>query len=317
MVCSNLLKDTGIMRLLLVGLLMGSVSGQTTTIGASSNSTTDMVNNSTDFNVSSTAAPTYQSSTPGGWNSSTTFTTGMTNTTGDGSMTYDNIYCPSFSCVYSECYATYMSQNDTTCPANCFCQLLRQTEVNYVANCSASCAVACNGTLTNCSTNCCNTTGCLNDTFASMMTAPTTVSTTMQSTTRVTTTTTTRPPTTTADQSKICHDFTCSGATCYKEPSNQGSTSSCSGSELTHCQLKQGEPGQWSASCSTNCSDVTSCGSSTNSNCQLECCTATKTSSCLKLNGTLIVPNMATRGPSLHMELMVSLVGMLTLTLSL
>lgn len=55
------------------------------------------------------------------------------------------------------------------------CQLKRDTNACYVASCQASCEDSCtNGSQTNCSVNCCNFTGCLNDTFASMMMTTTT-----------------------------------------------------------------------------------------------------------------------------------------------
>lgn len=54
-------------------------------------------------------------------------------------------------------------------------QLMRQTDMSYVAGCVASCAESCvDASQTNCSVNCCNSTGCLNATFASMMMTTTT-----------------------------------------------------------------------------------------------------------------------------------------------
>ena len=54
-------------------------------------------------------------------------------------------------------------------------QLMRQTDICYVASCVASCAESCvNASQTNCSVNCCNSTGCLNATFVSMMMTTTT-----------------------------------------------------------------------------------------------------------------------------------------------
>ena len=54
-------------------------------------------------------------------------------------------------------------------------QMMRLTDICYVASCVASCAESCvNASQTNCSVNCCNSTGCLNATFASMMMTTTT-----------------------------------------------------------------------------------------------------------------------------------------------
>lgn len=50
------------------------------------------------------------------------------------------------------------------------CQLIRQEDMCYTVNCTTACANSCvNSSSTNCSVNCCNATGCLNDTFVSMM----------------------------------------------------------------------------------------------------------------------------------------------------
>lgn len=55
------------------------------------------------------------------------------------------------------------------------CQLIRQTDMCYTVSCSASCADSCvNASQTNCSVKCCNSTGCLNGSFASMMMTTTT-----------------------------------------------------------------------------------------------------------------------------------------------
>lgn len=60
------------------------------------------------------------------------------------------------------------------CPSSMH-QLMRQTDMSYVAGCVASCADSCvDASQTNCSVNCCNSTGCLNATFASMMMMTTT-----------------------------------------------------------------------------------------------------------------------------------------------
>lgn len=53
-------------------------------------------------------------------------------------------------------------------------QLIR-LDMGYTVNCSAACANNCvNTSQANCSVSCCNSTGCLNDTFVSMMMGPST-----------------------------------------------------------------------------------------------------------------------------------------------
>lgn len=53
-------------------------------------------------------------------------------------------------------------------------QLIR-LDMGYTVNCSAACANNCvNTSQANCSVSCCNSTGCLNDTFVSMMLGPST-----------------------------------------------------------------------------------------------------------------------------------------------
>lgn len=53
-------------------------------------------------------------------------------------------------------------------------QLIR-LDMGYTVNCSAACANNCvNTSQANCSVSCCNSTGCLNDTFVSMMIGPST-----------------------------------------------------------------------------------------------------------------------------------------------
>ncbi|XP_044215662.1 keratin-associated protein 29-1 [Thunnus albacares] len=189
-------------------------------------------------------------------------------------------------------------------------QLIRQTDMCYTVSCSASCADSClNTSQTNCSVNCCNSTGCLNSSFASMMMTTTTVitTTTMKTTTTQTTTVTKTTMTntqTTASKGKKCHSGTCDGTDCYK---NFEEFKTCSPSQ-PHCQLKKetvNSKFKWTAGC-TNCTSHTPCKASTQPPCLLECCNAT-TNSCLWLNGTLNVNSFATRGPHLHIELIASL----------
>ncbi|CAI5663547.1 unnamed protein product [Oreochromis niloticus] len=209
--------------------------------------------------------------------------------------------CPSFNCNYSDCYSMYISQNTTSCAVDAYCQLLRQTDMWYTASCSNSCADGCKNTSqTNCAVNCCNSTGCLNDTFASMMRITTTPTTT--TTSQSTTTTTTSQ--TTAIKGNKCYSGTCSTTNCYTSFSE---LQTCSSSQ-PHCQLKNESTDtatKWTAGC-TNCTGYTACKASTKPPCNLECCNATMTS-CLWLNGTLNVPSFATRGPYLHTELIASL----------
>ncbi|XP_030250230.1 uncharacterized protein LOC115567619 isoform X1 [Sparus aurata] len=237
--------------------------------------------------------------------------------------TMSMIYCPSFMCNYTDCYMMYDSQNATSCALGC-CQLMRQTDMSYVASCVGSCAESCvNASQTNCSVNCCNSTGCLNATFASMMMTTTTDM--VRTTTVETTTTTTTTPTTTmmasippptADNGKKCHQGTCMGSTCYTD-FGQAALQTCSSAQ-PHCQLKKemvSSDMKWTAGCTANCSAEAPCKQSTTPPCHLECCNATMTSSCLRLNGTLNVPNFATRGPHLNTELSASLLCLLAIAL--
>ncbi|CAJ1062710.1 integumentary mucin C.1 [Xyrichtys novacula] len=247
-----------------------------------------------------------------------------TNSTGMSGMSGTSMYtsmgmisCPSFACNYSDCYSMYMSQNATSCTPGACCELIRQTSMYYTAGCTNTCSDPCiNGSQTNCSVSCCNSTGCLNSSFASMMmtTATAAMSTTKKTTTiKPTTTTTMAIPQTTAKKGKMCHQGQCTGTDCYK---NFNTMQTCSSTHL-HCQLKKETAGtsfKWTAGCFTNCSTETPCKTATKPPCCLECCVATMTS-CLRLNGTLNVLNVATRGPHLNTELIASLLCLLALTL--
>ncbi|XP_042078291.1 integumentary mucin C.1 isoform X1 [Haplochromis burtoni] len=278
-VSSKMPNFTGILRVLPLGLfllsmLVSGVSGAATTTPQSST-------------ASSTSQP--------------------SSTTNEGDMTENGttkIYCPSFNCNYSDCYSMYISQNTTPCAVDNCCQLLRQTDMWYTASCSNSCADSCkNASQTNCAVNCCNFTGCLNYTFASMMSITTNgTQTTKPTTTQAPTTTTTSQ--TTANNGNKCSSGTCTSANCY---TSFTILQMCSSSE-PHCQLKNESTDtatKWTAGC-TNCTGYTACKASTKPPCNLECCNATMTS-CLWLNGTLNVPSFATRGPYLHTELIASL----------
>ncbi|XP_041799149.1 integumentary mucin C.1 isoform X2 [Chelmon rostratus] len=277
------------------GATLTAMTGGTVTGSGSTMSPSSM--------TSGSGAPTSMMSTP---QSSETM---MPNST--------TIYCPSFMCNYSDCYAMYTSQNATSCSADAYCQLVRQTDMCYTVNCSAFCAERCtNESQTNCSVNCCNSTDCLNGSFAAMMMSTTTViaTTTMEIKTTPVATTAATSAQTTADNGNKCHSGTCTGKTCYKEFAKTVQT--CSSSQL-HCQLKKETVNsnmQWTAGCTTNCSGQTPCKTSTQPPCHLECCNAT-TASCLWLNGTLNVLSFATRGPHLNTELIASLICLLAITL--
>ncbi|XP_047217547.1 mucin-5AC [Girardinichthys multiradiatus] len=308
------IKDTGILCLLLSGLLLPSVlvSGQNTTADmnttspttASATVTTASNTSMTQFpDMNTTLAASSSAVTPTESTYSTAYGGSNTSTTSDSSM--NMMYCPSFSCYYSECYTMYNSKNASACVSGQSCQLLRSMDMWYNVSCSAFCAERCtNMSQTNCSVNCCNSTGCLNGSFASMM-----------MTTTVAATTTTKAPTTTSttvNNGNKCYKGTCTGETCYKDFKSQ-TLETCSSTQ-PHCQLRK-ETAEffWTAGCS-NCTGHTACKDTTKTPCNLECCTAT-TTSCLMLNGTLNVPSFATRGPYLHTELIASLLCLLAITL--
>ncbi|KAM8869944.1 uncharacterized protein AB9W97_017035 isoform 1-T3 [Spinachia spinachia] len=215
------------------------------------------------------------------------------------------ISCPSFTCNRSTCYAMYTSQNATPCEAGfCFCQLCRQMDMWYTVSCSASCAAPCvNASQTNCSVECCSSPDCLKSSIASMMM--------MTSTAAPTTTITTTPTTTTTNNANQCFAATCIGTTCY---TTFVKPQMCSPLQ-PHCQLKKETVAgglQWTAGCTTNCSAQTPCKSTAQPPCHLECCNATKTS-CLWLNGTMHVPNVAPGGLGHPAELLLAtlLLGLL------
>ncbi|KAM9353522.1 uncharacterized protein ABDE67_005903 [Symphorus nematophorus] len=170
------------------------------------------------------------------------------------------------------------------------CQLMRKTDVCYTVSCSASCADSCSSaSQVNCSVNCCNSTGCLDGNFESMM---------MTTTTVIATTPTAPPPTTTT---------------------TPVTTTAATSRPATADNLKKEDKTskvQWTASCTTNCSAATPCKANTKPPCHLECCNATKATSCLWLNGTLNV-NFATRGPHFNIELITCLLCLLAITLML
>ncbi|XP_068995087.1 uncharacterized protein [Embiotoca jacksoni] len=299
--------------------MMTTDSATTTSITQSTISTPSGVGSATKSKSSTTMTASSSSSSMSSGSGSLTsmmYTSQSSNsigTTMPNPTSMSMIYCPSFTCNYSECYSMYTSQNTTLCTAGDSCQLFRQTDMCYNASCSTYCTDKClNTTQTNCSVKCCNSTGCLNDTFASMM-MMTTVNATTTTTTPVPTTTASQP--TTADNGYKCHYGMCIGNDCYTSFKN-AALQTCLPSQ-PHCQLKketQDSTFKWTSGC-TNCTGYTACKATTNPPCHLECCNATMTSSCLWLNGTMNVPSFATRGPCFHTELIASLLCLLAITL--
>ncbi|XP_037532765.1 uncharacterized skeletal organic matrix protein 2 [Nematolebias whitei] len=215
-------------------------------------------------------------------------------------------------CSYSECYSMYTSHNATECTDENHCQLMRCPNMMYNVSCSDTCEQSCNGTSQiNCSVNCCNSTGCLNETFASMM-----MTSTMAMTTTSTSQSSSSTTSTTAFKGNKCQMGTCNGDTCYT--TFKASTSETCSSSQPYCQLKKtiaGSTVSWTAGCA-DCAKETVCKATTVPPCVLECCNATMTS-CLVLDGTtnVNVNSFATRGPHLHTELIVSLLCLLSITL--
>ncbi|XP_055359235.1 integumentary mucin C.1 [Betta splendens] len=321
---SAFIKSAGVLPLLLLGLLRPAVLTNFTAVsndtlatnssGLVTNTTGATTTNSSGHVTNTTGATTTNSSghvtnTTGA--TTTTMTSPVTATanmsgvpmhenTTNATSNMSHIYCPSFSCNHSDCYMMYNSRNFTPCGAGHYCQLQKQMGMHTVG-CSSSCA-NCTGSMANCSVTCCNFTGCLNGSFASMMqttTAP------MTQTTTTTTTTTTSTPQTTMNNGNKCYKGTCTDTDCYTTFKNTAAQI-CSSTEK-HCQLKKDTVDskvQWTAGCTTNCSTQTPCKASTQPPCHLECCNATMTS-CLWLNGTLNFPSSATRGPYLHAEVVV------------
>ncbi|XP_024254374.1 haze protective factor 1-like [Oncorhynchus tshawytscha] len=226
------------------------------------------------------------------------------NTTSWGTSGMTMISCRQFSCNYSDCYDVYMNRTSVSCNANItFCELKRQEDMTYTGGCSSSCRNACvNNTQTNCTTGCCNSTGCLRSTLASMVRPNTTTVTTVMMTTTTTTaaaTTTTAMPT---NKLKKCQMFQCTEQNCYKTwitkdpmpcPLNQ-----------PYCELKKmtiGSTTMWMGGCNADCTRNTWCTTTTGT-CHQECCN-TSITSCLKLDGSLNVPSSATRGPHFPLAL--------------
>ncbi|XP_064804712.1 serine-rich adhesin for platelets-like [Oncorhynchus masou masou] len=323
-------KGTGLLLFLLLGLQPSSfISGQNIT--SSSNSTADaastvmspgMSTDSAATIVTATTAQTTMLSAISSMNAtmssaglgSGTASTGNATSWGTSGMTM--ISCRQFSCNYSDCNDVYMNMTSVSCNANItFCELKRQEDMTYTGGCSSSCSNACvNDTQTNCSMGCCNSTGCLSSTLASMVRPNTTTVTTVMMTTTTTTvaatTTTTAEPT---NKLKRCQMFQCTEQNCYKTwitkdpmpcPLNQ-----------PYCELKKMTTGSttiWMGGCNANCTRNTWCTTTTDT-CHQECCNTSMTS-CLKLDGTLNVPSSDARG--LHFPLALVTAALLVCLLS-
>ncbi|KAI7807223.1 mucin-2 [Triplophysa rosa] len=220
-------------------------------------------------------------------------TTDWTNTSSSGNST--TLSCPAFTCT-TDCSAKFMNESATTCPsASAYCELIKQA-MSYSIKCSVSCGMSCgNGTVTNCSLACCNTSSCLNASLLALSgslstTAPTTPSTT------ATTVKVTVPPTP-ANNGKKCLSIKCDGAACYKNTNSFALVFCPIGQE--YCMLNKvtvNSLESWQGGCSVDCRKAQVCSSGL-ATCHLECCNATAAASCLKLTGELNMPSSATRGP--------------------
>uniref|UniRef100_A0A1A8BSH1 Uncharacterized protein n=2 Tax=Nothobranchius kadleci TaxID=1051664 RepID=A0A1A8BSH1_NOTKA len=325
MMASAFVKNTGILHLLLFGLLLPSVlvsmealdSVNTSTVAPTLTSSSITSVTSIQQTPTDMSPPSSATSSPGSSNTMMTFPT--MNSTANGtmsnstSMNMTHLHCHSFSCFSSECYWMYMNQNATRCTA-AYCQLLKTKDMWYSVGCSASCAERCtNATQTNCSVNCCNSTGCLRSNFESMnATLTTTAAATTSTTTKATqsSSTTTLAP---ADNQNQCSTGTCTGDGCYS--AFKTTLQACTSAQ-PHCQLQKqlvNAAASWTAGC-TNCTGLTTCQGTTQPPCVQECCKAS-TTSCLKLDGSVNVFSSATRGPHLHTELLVSILSLLAMAL--
>ncbi|KAK6326110.1 hypothetical protein J4Q44_G00017550 [Coregonus suidteri] len=285
-------KGTGLLFFLLLGLQPSSfVSGQTTNSGSFSapGAATTVAATATVMSTEMStvsAATIVTATTAQATMTSGSGTTSTDNTTSWGTIGMTMISCRQFSCNYSDCYSVYMNITAFSCDANItFCELRRQENMTYTGGCIASCSNACvNDTQTNCTMGCCNSTGCLSSTLASMdLTNTTTVTTVMMTTTttEAAATTTTAEPT---NKLKKCQMFQCMEQNCYKTwitedpmpcPLNQ-----------PYCELKKMTTGSitmWTGGCNADCTRNTWC-TTTADTCHQECCNTSMTS-CLKLDG--------------------------------
>lgn len=115
------------------------------------------------------------------------------------SFSFQQISCPAFTCT-TDCYAKFTNESATPCPSVssycvvggslpvsdaclqsysklvmtpwvsvvCVFQLIKQA-MSYSIKCSVSCGMSCgNGTVSNCSLACCNTSSCLNNSLLAL-----------------------------------------------------------------------------------------------------------------------------------------------------
>ncbi|XP_036394452.1 uncharacterized protein DDB_G0271670-like [Megalops cyprinoides] len=286
-------------------------SGSSTLAPSSSTRTSTAATASTTTTANSTVSP-----------GSNTNTTKDMSTNSTGNMTTAGnftsmISCRAFTCNASACYTVFMNQTASPCAAEVsFCELRRQADMSYSVGCGANCSWSSercvNQTQAGCTVDCCNSTGCLNSTLYSMV--PTTGTTPLL-----------REPTGGGSydykthyhndhyhnsrkqcKGKKCHKLTCTGEKCYQADSQKGLVVLCPNGQ-DYCHLKKTVSlavMTWTAGCSGNCMSQTVC-TSTAVDCYQECCNATTTASCLKLDGTLNMPNSAP-GPRSLLALMTS-----------
>nr|XP_023677006.1 keratin-associated protein 10-6-like isoform X2 [Paramormyrops kingsleyae] len=282
---------TGIVLILIVQLRMTTSQSSTTvpTDYSSSVTSTSSFNSSTANTTANTTAITNLTTLA----PSSTFTGSANATTATGKSSNNStgkISCRTFTCNSSMCYAIYLNTTARPCSTDAlFCELRRLDGLMYSVNCSAFCNATvnrcANSTMTSCSVDCCNSTDCLNSTLASLM-----IPTTVTPVTTVTTQTTASTLTTAMRNGKQCHKFICQGEKCYQ--TETGKQDCFAGQDF--CKLNKIillTTTSWEASCSGNCTGDKSCGS-TAANCTQECCVATS-ASCLKLDGSVNMPNSA------------------------
>ncbi|XP_062393786.1 serine-rich adhesin for platelets [Sardina pilchardus] len=203
------------------------------------------------------------------------------------------ISCRSFNCD-SNCKWMFMNMSSSPCPSNSnYCELRKLNDSMYSVGCVDSCDLNSNGCANDsqisCVKDCCNTTDCLNSTIQSM--DRTTETTVAPATTPVVMTTMqpTNQPTQQNNGMK-CKMMTCTGADCYKN--TDAPMMWCYG-QNNYCALKKSTDGSvisWMAGCTSDCTQGTACTSSTDT-CYQECCEASAMGDCLKLDGTVAMPN--------------------------
>ncbi|TRZ01061.1 hypothetical protein DNTS_005389 [Danionella cerebrum] len=281
-----------------------SPSSASSVSSSSSTSSSSSVSSSTSTSSSSSVSPVSAASS----NNTANSTANSTNTANGPSL--GMMHCPSFMCT-SDCYSQYMNISYAFCPVNTsFCEIMK-LDVGYSVNCNASCRTPCaNGTLSNCSLTCCNTTNCINSTLYALSSASTTtvpsftvyncLSLVINSNHYVNVNDYNHKAHAYLYTSKYCkntvkkcHSVKCDGTACYKTNPVQ---SSCAAG-LDYCMLKKtltGTAESWEAGCSADCRKMTVC-SGTVSPCYLECCNATTTTSCLKMTGEVNMPSSANR----------------------